>query len=103
MCDNTKEILSALSELLENVELENNGVEEHDFFTDHDSNDGCVLCKAREVVDKYSVHYEDARGCVCNAENVEKLTTITQQVNCKKCINIMKEVTSNVNHKIVSG
>jgi len=47
-----EETFKALKELLEYVESEDSGIEEHDFFTDHDS-DTCVLCKAREVVNKY--------------------------------------------------
>ena len=47
-----EEILKTLKELLEYVESKDSGIEEHDFFTDHDS-DQCVLCKAREVVNEH--------------------------------------------------
>jgi len=50
--DKFDETFKALKELLEYVESEDSGIEEHDFFTDHDS-DQCVLCKAREIVDKH--------------------------------------------------
>jgi len=47
-----KETFKALKDLLEYVESKDSGIEEHDFFTDHDS-DQCVLCKAREVVNEH--------------------------------------------------
>lgn len=50
--DKFAETYKALKELLEYVESEDSGIEEHDFFTDHDS-DQCVLCKAREIVNKH--------------------------------------------------
>ena len=53
MSEKLEEVFNTLKELLEYVETKDNGIEEHDFFTDHDS-DQCVLCKAREVVDKYT-------------------------------------------------
>jgi hypothetical protein len=48
-----EEVFKALKELLEYVESEDSGIEEHDFFTDHDS-DQCVLCAARELIEKHS-------------------------------------------------
>lgn len=58
-----KEIFTALKELLEYVETEGKGIEEHDFFTDHDS-DQCVLCKAREIVTEYEEEREFHNACV---------------------------------------
>jgi hypothetical protein len=57
MSEKLEEVFNALKELLEYVEEEGTGIQEHDFFTDHD-NDQCVLCKAREVVNKYEEKQE---------------------------------------------
>ena len=46
--------LKVLKELVENMEEnDKKGTEEHDFFTDHDA-DQCVLCAARELIEKHS-------------------------------------------------
>ena len=50
--------LKVLKELVENMEEnDKEGIEEHDFHTDHDA-DQCVLCSARELLRKYEEETE---------------------------------------------